>query len=370
MAFGKKTTAAAAPKKGGFKYQPRTADQYKDRASQQGGGYDQPTHDKYKTFNPKAGDHDIRILPPTWEDAESFGLETWLHYGIGADQGTYVCAAKMKGDECVLCDARVKAEREGEEELAGALKPGKRIALWIIDRSAEKEGPKLWLAPWTVERDICTLAVDKKTGEVYQLDDPEAGYDVSFTVVGEKLTKKYTGTQIARRASALHDDEDKANEWLQYISDNPLPDVLIYRDAEYLEQQLNGGVRIDDKKDAKGKEKGDKLNKEQEAALRKVEEKGSRPKLGRKPAPEPEPEPEAEGDTSELPTWDELHEMSEDDLLELCEAVQLDPANCPEDVEPADWVCEQLEIAAPKPEPAPAAKPSFKDRLAKLKGKK
>ncbi len=357
MAFGKKAPAGKSKSK--FQYKKASADAYRARASQQGGSFDSPVLDSIKVFNPKTGDHDIRIMPPTWEDASSFGLEVYMHYRIGADGGTYICLHKMKGEECPICIERTKAERAGEDELADALKPGKRVAMWVIDRSAEKEGPKLWLAPWTLERDMCTLAIDKKTNEVFQLDDPEEGYDVSFTVQGEKLTKKYVGVQIARRASPLHDDEDKAQEWLDYIVEHPIPDCLVYREPEYLEEVLGSGTPASDG-GVKGKDKGKKQDDGGEDDAPK-----GRPKLGKRKQEEPE-EPEEPSDEAELPTWEEVHEMDEDTLLELCESCDIEPGECPDDEEPADWVCEQLGIEKPKPKKE-EGKPSFKSKLANLR---
>lgn len=355
MAFGSKK---AAPGKGKskFQYKATSADAMKARASQSGGNFDSPVLDSIKTFNPKAGDHEIRIMPPTWEDAASFGLEVWQHYSIGADGGTYICLHKMKGEHCPICDERQRAERAGEEDLAAALKPGKRVAMWVIDRSAEKEGPKLWMAPWTLERDICALAIDKKSGEIFQLDNPEEGYDVSFSVQGEKLTKKYVGVQVARRASPLHDDEDKAQEWLDYIVEHPVPDCLVFRDAEYLEEVLGSGAPADDKP------KPGKKAKDSD------EKPTGRPKLGKRNEPEEPEGGDGEGEGEEELTWEGVHELDEDDLLSLCEAQEIDPAECPDDAEPADWVCEQLGIDKPKPAKA-AGKPSFKSKLAGLRGK-
>lgn len=354
MAFGTKGKAPAKGKSK-FQYKATSAEALRARASQTGGSFDSPVLDKFKTFNPKAGDHDIRILPPTWEDATSFGFEVWQHYQIGPDGGTYICLHKMKGEACPICDERQRAERAGDEDLAQALKPGKRVAMWVVDRGAEKEGPKLWMAPWTLERDMCALAIDKKSGEVYQLDNPEEGYDVSFSVQGEKLQKKYVGLQIARRPSPLHDDEDKMQEWLDYIVENPVPDCLVYREAEYLEEILGAGVETKGKEDSRPKGKA-----------RDEDKTTGKPKLGKRS--EPEPEDDGEGEGEEELNWESVHAMEEDELLEFCEAQDLDPAECPDDADPADWVCEQLEIEKPKPKKA-EAKPSFKARLAGLRGK-
>jgi hypothetical protein len=78
-----------------------------------------------------------------------------------------------------------------------------------------------------------------------------------------------------------------------------------------------------------------------------------------KKKPEPEPEPEA-GDEQELPSWEDVHAMSEEDLqlfageagVSFPEEAEFDSLS-----EAADYVCGELGIEAPPP-PAPS-KPKF-----------
>jgi len=351
-------------KKGGFKYRARTAEQVKNRASQSGGSRDAFVQDDVKLFVPKTGDHSIRILPPTWDDADHFGLDVFVHYGIGVDGSAYLCLHKMKGEDCPLCEERGRAEKEGEEELAAALKPTKRVGVYVIDRNNEKEGPKLWTMPWTFDRDMCAQAVDKKTGEVYNLDDPEEGYDVSFTIEGQGQTKKYIGIQIDRRPSPLSDDEDMAEEWLEFIQSHPIPEILNYFEPEALEKAVSGGVRLRDNKDGKDKAKP--------AAKGKVEE---RPRRGKKDEVDEQDEDlkrleQGKGKRSKKKSfdvddydWDTVHEMDEDELAELIEEAELDPDDIDFDDDVADQVCELLEIEQPKKKAS-----GLKDRMAKLRG--
>jgi hypothetical protein len=222
-----------------FEYKKRSAEVYRKRGAQSGGRRDSFLSNKFTTFRPKKGDNCLRILPPTWDDPQHFGLEVWVHYSVGLDKNAYLCLnSKPDSDEeCPICREKQEAERIGDTTYGDTLRVTKRVLYWLIDRDEEKEGPLLWAAPWTMDRDICLLAVDKRTGEHYNVDDPEEGYDVefSYTSPSGKTPGKYDALMIARRSSELGNVE-----WLDFIIDNPLSEVLVYHDAEYIEGKFAG----------------------------------------------------------------------------------------------------------------------------------
>jgi hypothetical protein len=84
-------------KQGSFRYQPRTAEDLKKRASQDGSNRDSMFNQDVKMYKPKEGDNNIRILPPTWPDAKHFGFDGYVHYDIGPDGAAYLCLEKMEG---------------------------------------------------------------------------------------------------------------------------------------------------------------------------------------------------------------------------------------------------------------------------------
>ena len=223
-----------------FKYKQRSADAWEKRATQQGGDFAGFILDEFKTFTPAKGDNFLRILPPTWEDAEHYGLDVWVHYGIGPERASALCLNKMRGQRCPICEAMARAERAQDEELAKELKAGKRILVWVLDRKEETKGPMVWSMPWSLDRDLCKVARDPRSGEVYMLDDPDNGYDVSFEKTGDKLTTKYTGVQLARKPSFVEQD------FLDYIEAAPLPDCLLWRDYDELKALYEGGSAIDE----------------------------------------------------------------------------------------------------------------------------
>lgn len=343
------------------------AEMLRQRSRRKSGAFDSPVAEHIKTFNPKAGDHDVRILPPQWEGAKHFAVDLWMHWGIGADSNSYLCPAKMNSAECPLCDERIRAQKDNEPELAKALRPGERTAFWIIDRKNEKEGPMVWLCPSGVEKAICGLAEDKKTGEVFYLDDLEEGYDVSFTVTGEQLRKKYEQIQVARRPSPVSDSADDAEEWIKYISENPIPDILVFQDPDYLKNALEGGVRMPDEDDEDDKSR--KGGKERERP--RIGDRGSsssaRPRLGAK---KEEPESTGRDEGGEMPTWAEVHGWEQEVLEEAVDQLKLDPkdfSECSTVEELQDKFCELCRIEKPKPAGTSTKGMGLKERLAALR---
>jgi len=226
-----------------FKYRPRTADQVNRRATQASRDYASPIRADIVTWTPDAGDHYIRILPPTWEDPADFGYDVYVHYGIGPDEEAFVCPKEQFKRTCPVCEERARIPRTPEnEERLRDLSPKKRVMTWIIDRDREKEGPMVWSMPVTVNRAINKLVIDKRTGEVLPIDDPEEGYDISFSREGQQLRTKYEAIQIDHRPSPLHDDPDLVDRWLDIIVENPIPDLLVEYSYEHIDAVFSGGA--------------------------------------------------------------------------------------------------------------------------------
>lgn len=341
------TTANRNPSRPKFEYRSRTADDLKRRAQQGGTAREGFINQDVKFFIPKAGDNRIRIMPPTWvgpmnpEQADHFGYEVFVHYGIGSDDSSYLCLDKMKKTvgECPICAERSKAEAAGDDEYAKTLRPGKRVCVYVVDRDRPNEGVLLWSMPWTIDRDICSRAVDKMTGEVYNVDDPELGYDVSFTKEGTGMTTKYVGIDIARRNSPLSDDPEQAQKWLDYVTAHPIPDQLIHHDAEHIAAVFSGQAASAEPSDAP----------ERQAAV------------------------EASATTLAEPTGDDILAMSEEVLVNFIEerelVEKLGDAFSGDLPDLKRAVCDLL--WPPKIETRPATpSPSLKDRLARLRGEK
>lgn len=213
------------------------------RAARQGGNFQGFVKDDYKLFRPAKGDNYIRILPPTWEDADHYAIDVWSHYNVGPESATVLCLAKMKGKPCPLCEARLKANRADDEELAKELAPRQQSLVWLVNMKAKDDGPMIWAMGWTVEREFAKLSRDKESGASLLLDDPDEGYNIGFEREGERDRTRYGGFQVGRRASSIDD------EWLNYVTEHPLPDCLVWRDYDEIQALFEGSPSSGDDDD-------------------------------------------------------------------------------------------------------------------------
>lgn len=207
-----------------FQYQQRRPEDWDRRANQSGSNFIGIFKDEFDVFSAKK-DNWVRMLPPTWEKPNHYGYDIYVHYGVGPQNGQVLCNAKMYNQACFACEQRAKFEAQGNKDAADDLKPTRRVVVWLLDR-ADKESenkPQVWAMPWTMDRDLTKVCKDKQTGEIYYIDDPDQGYDISFEVEGERPNIKYVGQQVARRPSSVDDAP------LKFILENPIPTTLINR---------------------------------------------------------------------------------------------------------------------------------------------
>lgn len=262
---------------GGFSYKKRTADDVKKRAEQSGGRFDSPFKQGFDVFRPKDGENLIRILPPTWDDHDHYGLDVWMHRFIGADNSNYLCANKMLGKHCPACDEAKAAKDAGEDDEAKSLQPQKRTLVWIIDRDDESNTPQIWDMSWAQDRDIAALCHIKRTGKVLLIDHPEDGYDLTVKKVGKGLKTRYTFI-VDRESSPIHDEQKEQDKILEFITENPLTDVLRYDTAAHIEKQLSGTAPS---KDEDLDDDDDKPRKKKRSRDRDEEEEDEKPKRRR-----------------------------------------------------------------------------------------
>lgn len=228
-----------------FTYKP-TAEAARKRAEQSGSSRDVYIDEDVKLYKPAEGDNLLRIMTPTWEGAEHYGFDIFVHYQVGADQGAYLCPAKMNhGDgRCPICEERERAERNGDKEYAKRLRPNKRVLFYVLDRDKEAEGLKAWAAPWTVDKDIMTQAYDPRTREVIPLTDEDEGYDIRLTRVGQEKKTEYT-VSIMRRPSSIEYTDDMVD----LLENKPIPTLLRFYPYEYIKRVFEGGVGMDEEEE-------------------------------------------------------------------------------------------------------------------------
>lgn len=306
----RKTQRPTKPK---FVYKKRSGEVLRKR-QEASGDFDSFVKSNYSMFSPKAGEHLIRLMPPTFDYESNPGLENYwgidvfVHYGIGADNASYLCPRKMKIGPCPICEERTRASAEdadADEDYLRDLRANRRVLAWVIDRDNEKDGPLLWSIAKTLDDDISLRCKDKGTGEILAIDNPDEGYDVEFVREGEKLRTRYTGVNVARTPSPLSEDEDQQEAWLQYIQENPLTEVLQVKSYTYLQEAFSGKI-------SKGKddtEEYEEVEQEEPEGTEVEEEYEDEPtgeaeeeepwpdeeqeEIEEEPEPEPEPAPRA-----------------------------------------------------------------------------
>lgn len=265
-----------------FEYQPTSKDDLRRRAERKGGGqFDSIFRQGIDTWRPHDGQNVIRILPPTWADHNHYGYDIWVHAFIGPDKSTYLCPSKMLSKPCPICDAAREAQRAGEEDEFKALRAKTQVVVWMLDRDGDNPAvPALYAMSFTMDKDIVTQCQNPKTGRVLLIDHPDEGYDVMFNRTGKGLNTRYVGISIDREASPILDDEAEQEELLEYIQENPIPDLLNFYSEDHLRAVIEGSAG----------EKDEELDEEEEDEPRA----GRSERVGRRSRrDEPEDEDEA-----------------------------------------------------------------------------
>jgi gp32 DNA binding protein like len=280
MAFSKRG------KKSGFVYTKRSVESIRRRENQSGSTREGYINREVKIWNAAGGTNKIRILPPTWPDADHFGFDVMVHYQVGVDMNSYICLKQnpllIEPEECPCCEQKRRFASDGNRESADALTPRKRVLVYIIDRNREHDGVVLWPMPYTFDRDLAAQCHDIDTGEVYAIDDPSEGYDLTFTRDGQGQTTKYRTPFLSKRPKALSEDPDQQEGWLQWITDNPIPDMVIVAEAQAMEEALGTDPegeaykQRDDRLRTKGRRGAEDEDVEEEPKVR-----GSRPRARR-----------------------------------------------------------------------------------------
>ncbi len=237
----RKRRSSRSKRKGKFEYKHRSKEQFNRSASESSGNYDTYIEDGIQTYKPHDGSNQIRILPPTFEEAEDFALTLPVHFGMGADSQSYVCRKFLGDDEtCPFCEESKRLNKEGESEDASLFKAKKRKLFYLIDRKGDTNDPMVWAAPFNTWKDIILQCKDED-GEVVEVDNPDEGCDVLFNKEGTGQRTKYVGVKLGKSKPMLR-DEGEQDETLDMIMEKPLTEIVKVYDEEYLEGVLEGTV--------------------------------------------------------------------------------------------------------------------------------
>lgn len=259
----------------GFTYRPPSVDFVKRQSERKGGKFDNIVKGTFDMWRPKEGSNQIRIMPATWDDHDDYALIVWVHKRIGADTSTYLCLRKMLNKRCPICEECTAARKAGENDEAKALDCSEQMLCWMIDREEDRPKPKVYVMSAPFYKDVNALCYDTRTGSAIFVDNPDEGFDLKIKRTGQGLKTRYL-PQIDHNPSPLADRPKDQDALIAFTEENPLPDVLNYYSAAYLEKILSGtGGEKDEDLDAPD---------EEDAAPR------GRAKVGAKRRTEPEDE--------------------------------------------------------------------------------
>lgn len=238
-----------------FAYRPRSAEDYEKQTAQRGYRTVSPFPSDVRMYRPKDGPNCIRILPPTWEDTTKYGthygIELYLHYGIGPDRAVFVSRRAHLGDPA---DPIAREINRLEREFTGRepppakkkqimdLRAKKRYLVWLIDRNEDDAGPQLYAMPYTLDVDICARARDPRTREVLNVDDPYNGYDVFFSrEKGRGGFPSYVGVQLDRAPSYALGTEEATTKFCNgWLTQNSLDKQFRIATVEEMVAELHG----------------------------------------------------------------------------------------------------------------------------------
>ena len=232
-----------------FKGRDRSKDDVKRASEASFRDYDSIYVEGTRTFAPKEGDYTLRILPvPDTASSEQndFAYPVYVHYGIGADNQTYLCNQKMLNKGCPICIERTNIQKKATEEELKELAPKGRLFVYVINRDSEEDGPLVWSAPRSMIIELRKLCYDKRTDEALFIDDHEEGYDIFFSKTGTGLHTKYSGLKIDRNSTSLSENEKMQELWLEHITEYPLTDVLNYYSFEHINRVFSGSAPQED----------------------------------------------------------------------------------------------------------------------------
>lgn len=199
-----------------------------------------------KFFRPLSkvrSDYSIQIFPPTWEtDSENtfWAYSIWLHHQIGINKTSFLCLKRMLNKPCPICEEIVKMQRKNvDEKIVNAIFPKQHKACFVRDLDdTNQTKPYFWAPSPNMVNNIVNVSKlqSRKGGEIVEkyrpIDDPDAGYYVSFHITGEKLNTAYS-------AWAVNNGDPFSEEDLEFVEDNPIPSVLRYYDYDYIKSSFN-----------------------------------------------------------------------------------------------------------------------------------
>lgn len=230
-------------KKRVFQYQDISSNALFERANEREERRDTFLKQGIKFYIPKEKTNKLRTLPPTWDNAKHYGFDAYIHYGIGKSNSSYLCPVKMGTDKrCPVCEEITTGVSKTDKEFVDKVKARRKVLVYVIDRDDEAAGPKLFPMPFSMDRNFVIQAVDDGTGAPIRIFNPTEGYDISFEKDGVGIKTKYSGERIARKATPLSPNPLELDKWLQFITDNPIPEIIDTKTYDYIKDVFEGRI--------------------------------------------------------------------------------------------------------------------------------
>jgi hypothetical protein len=228
-----------------------------------GGDWDAIFKKDFTVFKAKEGKNTIRIISPDlyfpdpknskkeievgWVGADYWGKEIFVHNEVGGTFTSYLCPEKMIGKPCPICEDRERASAEASstgdtseetEAYIKSLYPRKRILAYVIDRKSDEQEVLVWSMPLTqMEKAIALVSYDEDDNSDIPIDDPDEGYNIHFNFGKDSKSGfyGYSGVKLAKNPSSVEE------EFLNFVAENPLPDVLQMYSYERIKEVHTGG---------------------------------------------------------------------------------------------------------------------------------
>lgn len=133
----------------------------------------------YKITNPK--NPAVTINQLEIGDLDYF-QQLEVHNNVGVNNNSYLCAKRMFGEPCFICEAQIDLYDQNERETAKKLYPQQRVAYNVIDLDEPEKGIQVWeVSYYWVEHELRNLAAAKsKRGPAIIFGDYEIGKTIIF----------------------------------------------------------------------------------------------------------------------------------------------------------------------------------------------
>ena len=202
-------------------------------------------------WKPEVGMNFIIVIPPN--EPGYFGKKLNVHYDVGPSKSAFLCLRQMKKEPCPLCEERgrvISEAPEGEKaEIPRTLKSvPPRYMFFILDMKDEEtlaKGVQLYIGPQKVNDGLKKLCINKRTGEVIDVSNPENHFSVMFERTGEgRYNTDYVSFERELRIAddageaALKEDKDQIDELTAGLP--RFDDLIVWGDYETIETEYFG----------------------------------------------------------------------------------------------------------------------------------